>query len=56
MDNTPKFNCLKSFVGKILKSLMIKINIESNYCILRRHKLFGQAPKKRLRDFEHQKP
>ena len=48
-----KFSCLKNIFGKILKSLIINVDFESwNYCILHRHRLFGQTTKQ---PFEPQK-
>ena len=46
----------KTFLGKILKSL-ININFKSwNYCIPHRHRLLGQASKQPLSNFEPKKP
>ena len=57
MDNTIQLRCLKSIIGKILKSLIININFESwKYCIICRHRLFGQTTKQPLNKFEPQKP
>ena len=41
-----KFNCLKSNIGKILKSLTIILILNpESYCIPHRHRLLGQTTK-----------
>ena len=43
--------------GKNLKSLIAYVDFESgNYCIPRRHRLFGKTTKQSLSNFEHEKP
>ena len=56
-DNALKFSCLKSIIGKILKSVIINIGFESaSYCISRTHRLLGQTTKQPLSNFKPQKP
>ena len=54
-----KFSCLKSIIGKILKSLIIYIDFENlteNYCIPHKHRLIDQTTKQTLSNFEPQNP
>ena len=57
MDNTPKFDSLKSIIGKILKSLIMNIGFKPwKLFIPRRHGLLGQTNKQPLSNFEPRKP